>query len=78
MLSIKFYLSVGCFWGCFCSQKEMKFLTKGGVYCFSGSSGALFFMRGRSLAELTEHDDSAADIMIHSMYTYMYCCIHST
>ena len=30
--------------------------------------------------ELTEHDDSAADIILHSMqsYTYMHYCIHST
>ena len=36
-------------------------------------------MGGRSLVELTEHDDSAADIMVHSTAcTYhMYYCIHS-
>ena len=37
-----------------------------------------YFMREHSLVELTEHDDSAANIIVHSMYTYMYCCIHST
>ena len=26
-----------------------------------------YFMRGHSLVELTEHDDSAADIILHSM-----------
>ena len=26
-----------------------------------------YFMRGPSLVELTEHDDSAADIILHSM-----------
>ena len=26
-----------------------------------------YFMRGHSLVELTEHDDSAADIIVHSM-----------
>ena len=34
-------------------------------------------MRGHSLAELTEHDDSAADIIVHStICTYMlrYLC----
>ena len=35
-----------------------------------------------SLVELTEHDDSAVDIILHSMYVelyiYMHCCIHST
>ena len=35
-----------------------------------------FFMRGHSLVELTEHDDSAADIIVLSMYAYMYCCVH--
>ena len=25
-----------------------------------------YFMRGHSLVELTEHDDSAADIMVHT------------
>ena len=28
-----------------------------------------YFMRGHSLVELTEHDDSAANIIVHSMYT---------
>ena len=37
-------------------------------------------MRWHSLVELTEHDESTADIILHSMwsYTYMHCCIHST
>ena len=35
-------------------------------------------LREHSLVELTEHDDSAANIIVHSMYTYMYCCIHTT
>ena len=36
-------------------------------------------MREHSLVELTGHDDSAANIIVHSsMHTYMYCCIHST
>ena len=37
-------------------------------------------MREHSLVELTEHDHSAANVIAHinSMYTYMYCCIHST
>ena len=34
-------------------------------------------MREHSLVKLTEHDNSAADIMVHSMYIYMYCFIHS-
>ena len=34
-----------------------------------------YFMRGHSLVELTEHDDSAADIILHNIlsYTYMHC-----
>ena len=27
-----------------------------------------YFMRGNSLVELTEHDDSAADIIVHNVY----------
>ena len=30
-----------------------------------------YFMRGHSLVELTEHDNSAADIMVHSIYIYV-------
>ena len=39
----------------------------------------LYFMRGHSLVELTEHDDSAADIILHSMYSlelYIYALLH--
>ena len=35
-------------------------------------------MREHSLVVLTEHYDSAANIIVHSMYTYVHCCIHST
>ena len=28
-------------------------------------------MRGHSLVELTEHDNSAADIIVHSMHIYI-------
>ena len=45
---------------------------------FPGLPLALLFYAEHSLVELTEHDDSAANIIVHSMYTYMYCCIHST
>ena len=31
-------------------------------------------MRGHSLVKRTEHDNSA-DIMVHSICAYMYCCI---
>ena len=63
----------------FLFAKKMEFLTKGGIHCISQVFPWHFcFMREHSLVELTEHDDSAANIMVHSMYTYMYCCIHST
>ena len=29
------------------------------------------FLRGHSLVELTEHDDSAADIIVQSTYIYV-------
>ena len=52
----------------FLFAKNMKFLTKGGIHCISRSSlGTFYFMRGHLLVELTEHDDSAADIILHSM-----------
>ena len=36
----------------------------------------LHFVRGHSLVELTEHDNSADDIMVHSMHIYR--CIPRT
>ena len=63
----------------FLFAKKMKFLTKGGIHCISQVFlWHFYFMREYSLVELTEHDDSAANIIVHSMYTYMCCCIHST
>ena len=63
----------------FLFAKKMKFLTKGGVHCISQVfPWHFYFMREHSLVGLTEHDDSAANIIVHSMYTYIYCCIHST
>ena len=63
----------------FLFAKKMKFLTKGGIHCISQVFPWHFcFMREHSLVELTEHDGSAANIMVNSMYTYMYCCIDST
>ena len=60
-------------------RKKDKFLTKGGIHCISQVfPWHFYFMREHSLVELTEHDDSAANIIVHSMYTYMYCCIHGT
>ena len=41
---------------------------KGGIHCISQVFPRHFyFMRGHSLVELTELDDSAADIILHSM-----------
>ena len=59
--------------------KDIKFLTKGGIRCFSRSSLHFYFMRGQSLIELTGHDNSVAGIISwHIICPYMYCCIHST
>ena len=52
----------------FLFAKKMKFLTKGGIHCISQVFPWHFYlMRGHSLVELTEHDGSAADIILHSM-----------
>ena len=63
----------------FLFAKKMKFLTKvrDSLY-FPGLPLALLFYTRELLVELTEHGDSAANIIVHSMYTCMYCCIHST
>ena len=58
----------------FLFAKKMKFLTKGGIHCISQVFD-FCCMREHSLVELTEHDDSATNIMVHSMYTYIYICI---
>ena len=59
----------------FLFAKKMKLLTKGGIHCILQVFPWRFcFMREHSLVELTEHDDSAANIMVHSMYTYMQIC----
>ena len=54
----------------FLFAKKTTFLTKGGIRCISRSffPWHFYFMRGHSLVELTNHDSSAADIMVHSMY----------
>ena len=65
----------------FLFAKKKKFLTKGEIHCISQVFPWHFYsMREHSLVELTEHDDSAAKIIVHinSMYTYVHCCIHST
>ena len=61
----------------FLFAKNMNFLTKGGIHCISQVfPWHFYFMRGHSLVELTEHDDSAADIILHSML-YIYVLLHS-
>ena len=63
----------------FLFAKKMKFLIKGGIHCISQVfPWHVYFMHEHSLVELTEHDDSAANTIVHSMYTYMHCCIYST
>ena len=60
-------------------RKKDEIFTKGGNHCISQVfPWHFYFMREHSLVELTEHDDSTAYIIVHNMYTYMYCCIHST
>ena len=50
----------------FLFAKKMKFLTKGGIHCISQVFPWHFsFIREHSLVELTEHDDSAANINVH-------------
>ena len=54
----------------FLFAKKMEFLTKGGIHCISQVfPWHFYFMREHSLVELTEHDDSAANIIVHSMCT---------
>ena len=37
-----------------------------------------YFMRGHSLVKLTEHDGSAADVILHSyVELYIYALLHS-
>ena len=60
-----FLSSVACFWSCSCSQKNEVLASSLFFQVFPWHS---YFMRGHSLVELTEHDDSAANIIVHSMY----------
>ena len=58
--------------GVFLFAKKMKFFTKGGIHCISQVfPWNFYFMREHSLVELTEHDDSAANIIVHTVV-----CIH--
>ena len=58
----------------FLFAKKMKF-SRAGFIVFTGLPLALYFMRGHSLVELTEHDDSVADVIVHS--TYIDVLLHS-
>ena len=62
----------------FLFAKKMKFLTQDSLY-FQVFPWHFYFMRGHSLVDLTEHDNSAADIMVHSMYIpgTVYVLLHS-
>ena len=51
----------------FLFAKNGKFLAKGGIHCIFRSSLGTFIL----CAALTEHDSSAADIIVHSMYVYV-------
>ena len=57
----------------FLFAKKMKFLTKSGIRCCISQvfPWHFYFMRDHSLVELTEHDDNAANIIVHSMYIYV-------
>ena len=51
----------------FLFAKKMKFLTKGGIHFISQVfPWPFYFIREHSLVELTEHDDSAANIIVHT------------
>ena len=49
----------------FLFAKKMKFLRVGLSFHFQVFPWHFYFMRGHSLVELTEHDDSAAHIILH-------------
>ena len=43
-------------------------VSEGGIHCISQVfPWHFYFMREHSLVELTEHDDSAANIIVHSI-----------
>ena len=49
-------------------------ITKGGIHCISEVFPWYFyFMREHSLVELTEHDDSAANIIVHMIVCILMC-----
>ena len=59
----------------FLFAKKMKLLTKGGIHCISQVfPWHFYFMREHSLVELTEHDDSVANIIVHSTWYVIRMC----
>ena len=59
----------------FLFAQKMKFLTKGGIHCISRSSlGTFCSLRGHLLVELAEHDDSAANINVHTTVVCVHLC----
>ena len=60
-----FYLELHVFGELSLFTKKMKFRADRISQVFPWP---FYFMRGHSLVELTEHDDSAADIIVHSIY----------
>ena len=52
------------FWGLFLFARA-RFIV------FPGLPLEFHLMRGQSFVELTEHDNSTADIIVHSMYIYV-------
>ena len=67
-----FYLELHIF-GAVPVRKKYEIL-EGGIHCISQVfPWHFYFMRGHSLVELTEHDDSAADIVLHSNRTIHIC-----
>ena len=74
---ISICMSLRVFKKIYLNVRKKNEILKRGIHCISQVFAWHFcFMREHSLVELTEYDDSAANIMVHSM-TYMYCCIHS-
>ena len=67
-----FFIKSWKFLELFLFAKKIKFFTKGrDLLSCQAFPWHFHFMRGHSLVKLTEHDNSAADIMVHSMYIYV-------
>ena len=62
-----FYLRVECFGAVPARKKyEILYLGRDSLH-FQVFPWHFYFMRGHSLVELTEHDNSAADIMVYTV-----------